>query len=63
LRIIQDKGKQKNFFTDNKLNTAGYKIYDDKNSILGDIENNDIKLPFVQKACRFGYDGRGVVLI
>ena len=63
LKIIQDKGKQKNFFKDNNLKSASYKIYEDQEAILSDIENSKLNLPFVQKVCRFGYDGRGVQLV
>jgi 5-(carboxyamino)imidazole ribonucleotide synthase len=63
LKIIQDKSKQKNFFRDNNLKSANYKIYDDSESILSDIEESKLSLPFVQKLCRFGYDGRGVQLV
>lgn len=63
LKIIQDKGKQKNFFKDNNLKSANYKIYEDHEAILSDIEEGKLNLPFVQKVCRFGYDGRGVQLV
>ena len=63
LKIIQDKGKQKNFFKDNNLISANYKIYQDHETILSDIEESKLNLPFVQKVCRFGYDGRGVQLV
>jgi 5-(carboxyamino)imidazole ribonucleotide synthase len=63
LKIIQDKGKQKNFFKDNNLKSANYKIYEDHEAILSDIEEGKLSLPFVQKVCRFGYDGRGVQLV
>lgn len=63
LKIIQDKGKQKNFFKDNNLKSANYKIYQDHEAILSDIEEGKLNLPFVQKVCRFGYDGRGVQLV
>ena len=63
LKIIQDKGKQKDFFKDNNLISASYKIYQDHEAILSDIEKRKLNLPFVQKVCRFGYDGRGVQLV
>ena len=63
LKIIQDKGKQKNFFKDNNLKSANYKIYEDHEAILSDIEEGKLNLPFMQKVCRFGYDGRGVQLV
>ncbi|NIV42869.1 MAG: 5-(carboxyamino)imidazole ribonucleotide synthase [Candidatus Dadabacteria bacterium] len=63
LKIIQDKGKQKNFFKNNNLRTANYKLYFNQQTILNDLDYKKLKTPFVQKACRFGYDGRGVQIV
>lgn len=63
LSIIQDKGQQKNFFKNNDLKTADYRLFYNKQSIQNDIEYDKLKFPFVQKACRFGYDGRGVHVV
>ena len=63
LNIIQDKGKQKNFFRSNNLVSANHKIYFNKQSILNDLEYEKLEPPFVQKVCRFGYDGRGVQVV
>jgi 5-(carboxyamino)imidazole ribonucleotide synthase len=63
LNIIKDKGKQKEFYFTHNLPTSNYEIYVDKVSIIEDIKNDIIKIPFVQKTSRFGYDGRGVQVI
>lgn len=63
LKIIQDKGKQKNFFKNNNLRTANYKLYYNQQTILNDLDYKKLETPFVQKACRFGYDGRGVQIV
>ena len=63
LKIIQDKGKQKNFFKNSNLRTANYKLYYNQQTILNDLDYKKLETPFVQKACRFGYDGRGVQIV
>ena len=60
LEIIKDKGLQKKFYIDNGLPTSSYIICAGKDEILNLINENKIKIPFVQKLCRDGYDGRGV---
>jgi len=60
---IKDKGRQKTFYRDNELSTSDFKILNAKDDVLSKINSGDITLPFVQKLCREGYDGRGVVVI
>lgn len=63
INIIKDKGLQKQFYNNHDLPTSDFQIFSDKNALLAALESNKIKLPFVQKACRDGYDGRGVAVI
>ncbi len=63
LEIIQDKGTQKHFFEKHNLPTSKFKLYKNKEEILQDIENGNLKIPFVQKTRKAGYDGRGVQVI
>jgi 5-(carboxyamino)imidazole ribonucleotide synthase len=63
LELIQDKGKQKDFYSAHQIPTANYKIYFSKKEITDAIEAGKIKFPFVQKICKGGYDGRGVAVI
>lgn len=63
LRIIQDKGVQKKFYSDHSIPTADYKLYADKKSLLEDVEAGVWKFPFVWKSRTGGYDGRGVSVI
>ena len=63
INIIKDKGLQKQFYKSHLLPTSVFKIFSDKNALLAALESNTIKIPFVQKACRDGYDGRGVAVI
>lgn len=63
LELIQDKGKQKDFYWQHGYPTARYQHYASKNEILEDIKQGRLKFPFVQKQCKEGYDGRGVAVI
>jgi len=63
LRVIQDKGLQKQFFANHGIPTAGFELYHCKQEILNAIEKGEVKFPFVQKLRKGGYDGRGVAVI
>jgi 5-(carboxyamino)imidazole ribonucleotide synthase len=56
IRLIQDKGLQKQFFKENNIPTAEFKI----TSSIDDLKNTGIPYPYIQKLRRDGYDGRGV---
>lgn len=58
LKIIQHKGRQKDFFVKNKIPTANYKRFSSKENIT-----KDISFPFVWKTAQFGYDGTGVKVV
>ncbi len=62
-QLIQDKGLQKEFYRKNGIPTSSFKIYDTQEAILDAIGAGDIKLPFVQKLRKGGYDGRGVAVV
>ena len=47
LRIIQDKGEQKQFFSRHGLPTAPFRLYPDKVAIIEAIANGAEPLPFV----------------
>jgi 5-(carboxyamino)imidazole ribonucleotide synthase len=57
LRIIQNKGVQKQFFVDNNIPTANFKRFDKTSEI------KETTFPFVWKSTQFGYDGNGVKMI
>jgi 5-(carboxyamino)imidazole ribonucleotide synthase len=57
LEIIKDKGIQKQFFSDNCIPTAPFKLWSEKEGTL------EFDLPFVQKMRTGGYDGKGVQII
>jgi 5-(carboxyamino)imidazole ribonucleotide synthase len=63
LRIIQDKGKQKQFYGDHGIPTAPFRIFDDRSSLLQHLKDKDNAFPMVWKQCEGGYDGMGVRVI
>lgn len=65
LRSIQNKGRQKDFYTQNNIPTAPYKRFNDLENLKLEIVNQQstIQLPFVWKCTEFGYDGNGVKII
>ena len=63
LELIQDKAKQKRFYVSQGLPTAGFSVFPDKDSIISAAESGEIKIPFVQKLSKTGYDGRGVYIV
>ena len=63
LKLIQDKGLQKNFYKENNIPTSPYSLFGSKKEILSAISSNRLNYPFVQKLRKGGYDGRGVTII
>lgn len=61
LRIIQNKGKQKQFYKDNNLPTSDFVLFENLSNLKSQISN--FKSPFVWKSTEFGYDGNGVKVI
>ena len=56
IRLIQDKGLQKQFFKENDIPTAEFQII----SSPEQLKNSHIPFPYIQKLRRDGYDGKGV---
>jgi len=61
LRLIKNKGKQKQFYKDNNLPTADFQLFDSVSNLKSQISN--LTMPFVWKATEGGYDGNGVKVI
>ncbi len=59
LRIIQDKGLQKQFFLDHGLPTSPFTLFDGPDAVRAAAP----RLPCVQKKRTEGYDGRGVKIL
>jgi len=63
LKIIKDKGLQKEFYLQKNLPTSSFQFFENKDAILQAITTEKLPLPFVQKARTDGYDGKGVAVI
>src|ERR1700710_674042 len=56
IRLIQDKGLQKQFFKENNIPTAPFQVI----SSAQQLKESHIPFPYIQKLRRDGYDGLGV---
>jgi 5-(carboxyamino)imidazole ribonucleotide synthase len=63
LELIKDKGLQKQFYEINGFPSSSFRLFDNKASILASINAGELSIPFVQKARKDGYDGRGVMIV
>lgn len=63
LRIIKDKGLQKNFYAEHELPTSSYTLFESKAAIQKAVDAGEITIPFVQKSRTAGYDGKGVFVV
>ena len=63
LKLIQNKGIQKDFYRKHAIPTANYKQFANLKSVVIAILESKLKLPFVWKCTEFGYDGNGVKVI
>lgn len=57
LRMVKDKGLQKQFYKNNDIPTAPFQLIDNKEGL------NGVVLPIVQKMRTGGYDGKGVTVL
>ena len=65
LKLIQNKGIQKDFYTQHNIPTAPYKRFENLQDLKSAINNQQsaIQMPFVWKCTEFGYDGNGVKVV
>jgi 5-(carboxyamino)imidazole ribonucleotide synthase len=63
LQLIQNKGTQKDFYTKHAIPTASYKRFKDLKSLVVEMLDSKLRMPFVWKCTEFGYDGNGVKVI
>ena len=60
LRLIQNKGKQKDYYVANDIPTSPHQRFVDLNDLKNALAKNELEFPFVWKCAQFGYDGNGV---
>ena len=63
LRLIQNKGRQKDFYVENNIPTSAHQRFIDLNTLKEAITSGTVELPFVWKCAQFGYDGNGVKIV
>ena len=63
LNIIQNKCRQKDFYTAHQIPTAPYSNYASLKALIAAVESNQQEMPFVWKAAEMGYDGNGVKIV
>jgi 5-(carboxyamino)imidazole ribonucleotide synthase len=56
IRLIQDKGLQKQFFKENDIPTAPFQLFNTK----AQLKSAGLNFPYIQKLRKDGYDGKGV---
>lgn len=63
LRLIKDKGLQKQHFQKHGIPSSPFVLCSDKNEIKKEFENGNFSFPAVVKLRTEGYDGRGVHVV
>ena len=63
LKLIQNKGIQKAFYVNNNIPIAPSKTFATLKSLVVEIVESKLEMPFVWKCTEFGYDGTGVKII
>ena len=59
LAIVQDKGLQKQFYSEHHIPTAPFRLVESKAALVNELPT----MPFVLKLRKGGYDGKGVQII
>lgn len=63
LRMIQNKGRQKDFYVEKNIPTSAHQRFVGINDLKQALEKNELEFPFVWKCAQFGYDGNGVKIV
>lgn len=63
LKLIQNKGTQKDFYQKHQIPTSTHQRFADLNALQAAVTSSAVEMPFVWKAARFGYDGNGVKIV
>lgn len=63
LRLIQNKGRQKDFYVDNHIPTSLHQRFVDLKALKDAVTSSAVEMPFVWKSAQFGYDGNGVKIV
>ncbi|WP_130734206.1 5-(carboxyamino)imidazole ribonucleotide synthase [Flavobacterium sp. J27] len=60
LRLIQNKGKQKDLYVKNEIPTSKHLRFVGLDDLRESLAKDELDFPFVWKSAQFGYDGNGV---
>ena len=63
LRLIQNKGRQKDFYVANNIPTSAHQRFVDLSELKEALEKDTLNFPFVWKSAQGGYDGNGVKIV
>jgi len=63
LRMIQNKGRQKDFYVEKNIPTSTHQRFVGINDLKQALEKSELEFPFVWKCAQFGYDGNGVKIV
>ncbi|WP_428224830.1 5-(carboxyamino)imidazole ribonucleotide synthase [Flavobacterium sp.] len=63
LRLIQNKGRQKDFYVANNIPTSVYQRFVDLSELKEALAKDTLNFPFVWKSAQGGYDGNGVKIV
>ena len=63
LRLIQNKGTQKDFYVENEIPTSKHQRFSSLENLKSAVTSNTVEMPFVWKCAQFGYDGNGVKIV
>ncbi|MEK9613416.1 MAG: 5-(carboxyamino)imidazole ribonucleotide synthase [Flavobacteriaceae bacterium] len=63
LKTIQNKCRQKEFYQKNKIPTAPFQLFKDKEDLKNAVARGSLSFPFVWKSESMGYDGYGVQIV
>ena len=63
LRLIQNKGVQKDHYKTHNIPTSAHQRYAQLSDLVSAVNNHELEFPFVWKLAQFGYDGKGVKIV
>ena len=63
LKLIQNKGVQKDFYVQNNIPTSKFEKYTNLDNLKTSVTSSAVEMPFVWKCTEFGYDGNGVKVV
>ena len=63
LKLIQNKGIQKEYYAKHNIPTAPFEKFSNLENLKTAVTSSAVEMPFVWKCTEFGYDGNGVKIV